>query len=515
MDQRGNQPAGGMGQPMGYPPQSTGQQPYGQPVYPPQQPVYPPQGQPYPPQGQPVYPPQSTGQTPYVQPPYPPQQPVYPPQGQPMPPQGQPYPPQGQPGPQDGFVQPTGFYVPPKPVELPRKPSGLLNLLQMLAVAVALGALAWYLYGVLVPDAEPYGHIESGMLGERYIGDCVIVRDETPYDAEGVTSVDHIAPEAVTVGYNQEICEVYSSGYSTREMNTLQDYRNAIRDYQKQILDTATTYDARMIRLQGDVVNRAKEIRSLLAGARGSLTNQQTLMTAAVEARQQYFRSSHPNDARLSRLYDDETAQLQRIQSWTKKYVSSHSAIVSFYSDGYEYGLTSQNYMSFTPAEVRRMFGGQRPETATDLKGKTTLYRLVRDGSWNVLFLARQTDWNPIKGQTYQLQLERFQETTVTATVEDFIRSGGELLLQLSVSGSVSDVLYMRTCQAELTESIPTLRVPERAIYQQDGMDVVVVVSGGAEGYVPVNVIRRSEGYAYIAPVTQGLLFEGQSIRLF
>lgn len=491
MDQRGNQPMDGMGQPtgslrppVGYPPQSTGHMPYIQTPYPSQQP-----GQPagYAPTQQP-YPPQQPGQMPY-------------PPGQPVPP--------------NGFASPNGFMVPPGPVRRPRRPSVLLKVLQVLAVVLVLGATVWYLYEVFVPDYEPYGVIESDTLGAVYTGDCVIVRDETPYDAEGVTSVNHLAPEASVIRYSSEICEVYSSGYSTREMNTLQEYRDAIRNYQKTLLETETTYDARMTRLQSDVVNRAKEIRAMIAGARGSLTNQQSLMDAAVTARQQYLRSYYSDDQRLSRLYDDETSQLQRIQSWTKKYVASQEAIVSFYSDAYEYGLNSQNYTTFSPSQVRAMFNGQRPEAATSLKGKTTIYRLIRDGSWNVLFLSRQTDWNPIKGQTYELKLERFQETTVTATVEDFVRSGGELLLQLSVRGSVSDVLYMRTCQAELAESIATLKVPERAIYQQDGMEVVVVVSGGAEGFVPVNVLRREDGYAFITPVQQGLLFEGQTIRLF
>ena len=488
MDQRGQQPMGGTGSlrpPVGYPPQMTGQPPYGQPPYPPYPPQPPVQGTGYMP-GQPVYPPQGA-----EQPPYPPQPP------------------------QEGFAPPTGFMVPPGPVKRPSRPSVWLRALQVFAVLIAMGAVGWYLYVTLVPAADTIGVIEASMLGENYTGDCVIVRDETPYDAEGVTSVEHLAAEGVTVQYSLDICEVYSSGYSTREMNTLQEYRDAIRNYQKQLLETETTYDARMTRVQDEVVNRAKEIRDLIAGARGSLRNQQELMAAAVKARQQYLRSVYSDDQRLSRLYDDETSQLQRIQSWTKKYVSSQSAIVSFYSDGYEYGLTSQNYMTFSPAQVRAMFNGQRPGASTDLKGKTTLYRLIRDGSWNVLFLSRETDWNPIKGQTYELKLERFQETTVTATVEDFIRSGGELLLQLSVRGSVSDILYMRTCQAELGESISTLRVPQRAIYQQDGMEGVVVVSGGAEGFIPVNVIRRSEGYAYIMPVQQGLLFEGQNIRLF
>ena len=501
MDQRNNQPMEGVEQPtnslrppVGYPPQSTAQVPYVQPPYPPQPPM-----QPYDPT-QTIYPPQTIypGQDPT-------QQQAYPTQMGGM----QPVPPQ------DDFAQPTGFQIPQGPIKQPREMPKWFKTLRTAMILLAVGGAVWFLYERFVPNAEPYGIIETGTLGANYTGDCVIVRDETPYDAEGVTSVNHLAEEAVTVRYSLDICEVYSSGYSTREMNTLQEYRDAIRDYQKQLLETETTYDARMTRVQNDVVSRAKDIRSIIAGARGSLTNQQSLMQTAVATRQQYLRSKYSDDQRLSRLYDDETSQLQRIQSWTKKYVSPRDAIVSFYSDAYEYGLNSQNYTTFTPAQVRSMFNGQRPDAATDLKGKTTIYRLVQDGSWYVLFLAREKDWNPIKGQTYELRLERFQETTVMARVEDFVRSGGELLLQLSVQGSVSDILYMRTCQAELGESISTLRVPERAIYQQDDMDVVIVVSGGAEGYIPVNVLRYEEGYAYITPVQQGLLFEGQQIRLF
>ena len=60
---------------------------------------------------------------------------------------------------------------------------------------------------------------------------------------------------------------------------------------------------------------------------------------------------------------------------------------MSFYLDGYEYALTSQTYQSFTPTQVRQMVRGQVPDQDDALRGKTTLYRIVQNGSWNVLFL--------------------------------------------------------------------------------------------------------------------------------
>lgn len=402
--------------------------------------------------------------------------------------------------------------TPPQP---PKPPKKRVTIFQLLLIAAAFGFCGWYLYTALVPAAATTATITAGTLSARYSGDCLIVRNETPYDAEGVTSVDYKAEEASTVQMGYEICSVYSSGYSTKEMTTLQDYRDQIRDYQMQLVKAETTYDAKMARVESDVLARAKEVRELINGARGSLPNQEKLLETAIAARQQYLKQKYSSDQRLSRLYDDELAQTQRIDSWTKAYVATGEAIVSFYSDGYEYGLNTTNYADFTPAEVRAMYNGQKPEKSTIQKGKTTIYRTIKDGAWNVLFLVKDTSWNPVEGQTYELQMERFENTTVNATVVSFTRSGGELLVRLSVQDSVLPVLYMRTCQAELGDYMSQLCVPSRAIIRQDDTDGVVVVDGSNQSFIPVNIVFRNGDDVYISAIQQGLLFEGQTVMLF
>ena len=217
--------------------------------------------------------------------------------------------------------------------------------------------------------------------------------------------------------------------------------------------------------VRGVLLTYAKSVRDLIGGARGSLENQEELLAQAVADRQKYMKQKYASDQRFSRLFDDETSQTQRIDSWTKQYTATSSSVVSFYSDGYEYGLTGQNWTTYEPRQVRNMINGVAPEKTTAQKGKTTIYRMVQDGEWYVLFLSDDTDWNPVKGQVYQLQLERFENTAVYAEVVNFTRSGGELLVRLKVNSSVKPVLYMRTCGAVLGESMSTLRVPERAIY--------------------------------------------------
>ena len=388
---------------------------------------------------------------------------------------------------------------------------------QVIVVLLVLIFAGWYVYTNLFDQGSQYAQIESGVLGPSYMGDAVIARDEVPYDAEGVTSVDYIAQEGATVRRGEKICDVYSSGYNQREMSALQNYRDQIKEKQLALLAAETSYDQRMTRLETDVLDRAKEVRLLVQGARGNMVNQEGILDTAIAARQNYLYQKYADDQSLTRLYDDESAQQMRIESWTKPYAATVEGIVSFYSDGYEYGLTAASYGNFDPARVRAMFGGQAPEKSTVQKGRTTIYRMVRPNSWNVLMLVKSDTWNPVQGQTYQLRLEGFDNTEVSATLVSFTRAAGELLLRLEVRSDVTPVLYMRTCQAQIGEKVNTLKGPNRAIYRHsNGMDGVVVVNAdGSRAFVAAHIISSDGVYTFIDPVQQGMLYVGQTVLLF
>lgn len=57
--------------------------------------------------------------------------------------------------------------------------------------------------------------------------------------------------------------------------------------------------------------------------------------------------------------------------------------------------------------------------------------------------------------------------------------------------------------------------VPGRAIYYQDNMAGVVVVDGQYQTFIPVNILEKRDGAVYISAIQQGVLFEGQTVRLF
>lgn len=509
----------------------------GYPVYPPQDPngyaAYPqqdPNGYPvYPqdPNGYPAYPQDPNGYTGYPQTGYQPY------------PQGGEYPqdsgyqpwtaeqadtPEAQPEgenaqPEEGteperphFAEGQGVQMKPRK----KKKGGLrLSGIQVAVILAALALAGFYAWTVLMPQGFNTAVIRAGNAGAEYTGDALIVRNETPYDAEGVTSIEYIAEEGKPRARNLQICSVYSSGFSTKEMTTLQDHREQLRDYIANLLSEETIFDARMNTLSENVLSLAKEIRSTIASGSGNLSNLEAMLDTAITARANYIRTKYATDQRLSRLLDDEQAQRQRIESWTKQYAATNDGIVSFYSDGFEYALTTSNYENYTPSEVRRMINGRLPEGAAVPKNKTTIYRVVRDDEWVVLLLAHQTNWNPVNGETYQLKIEQFENSIVDATIESFTRSGGELLVRLRVRSGVNGVLYTRSCTATLGDSIATLLVPSRAIYEQDGMKGVVITDGTNNSFVPVKVVSEGSGDAYITSLTPGLLSEGMSVLLF
>ena len=407
--------------------------------------------------------------------------------------------------------------MPPQPTQfVPQPEKKRMSMLQIMLIIAALGFLVWYLITSLAPEPEQYARVTAGTIGTRYSGDCLIIRDESPFDAESVTSVDYVAEEGTMVNARTIVCNAYLSGFSTRELTTLQDFRDQIKEYQMNLLDKEIGTDAQMEKLESDVLTRAREVREIIGGARGNMANQEKLLDEAIRNRQRYLKEKYSNDARLNRLYEDEQSQLQKINSWTKQYTTVSAGLVSFYSDGYEYGLTTSNYETFTPSEVRNMINGVKPSKGALQKGRTTIYRLVKDGYWYVVMLIRDNTLNPVEGTEYELRLENFKDTTVKAQVVSFTRMGGEMAVRLYVQSSVLPVLYIRSCTGVLGDDVNSLMVPEKAIYEQNNTIGIVLVDENDNRYfAPVNVQEKRDGMCYITPIQPGTVSENDIVKLW
>ena len=475
------------------------------PAFPPQpeQPYYTPQPQ------VPVQ--QQVG--PDMPPPYAPQQPAY---------EQQPYQSAQQPNEyaQDAYLpqEPAPFQTAQQPYRAPRTHNyNRINVflgLVIAALVIVLGAVA--ISQTFSKDKTRTALVSAGTLGANYTGDAVLVRNEVMYTQEGISQIDYIATEGTLVRRGEKVCTVYTSGFSTREWTTLKNYRTQIKEYQKSLLaSTNIETDSQLKRLNTAVLARALETQQMVQLQAGNLINHESLLSTDIQERSYYLKQKYADDQKLNRLYDDEKTQLQRIETWTKPFAAGDTGIVSFYTDGFERVLNVNTYENFSPAQVRQMYRGVLPDTAPLGRNEVPVYRIVRQGGYTVLMLCDDPSWTPTVGASYELLLESFDNTRVSATVESITRSEGELLLRLSIHSEVSPVLYIRSCHVQLSESIYSLTVPAGALTDDAGQLGVVVVQPDGNYFLPVEVISQDAREAHIVPLLNNILSEGSTVLVF
>lgn len=351
--------------------------------------------------------------------------------------------------------------------------------------------------------------------GSTYAGNAIIVRDETVFMQEGVSDIKYIAQENASVNRGDPVCTVYTTGFSNRELNSLQNYRQQIKEYLKILIGEVASPDTRLQLLDTTIFDRAMETRALVQGAHGNLLNQESLLKEAINSRYTYMKQKYPDDTKLTRLYDNENNQLQRIETWTKQYTASDNGIVSFYTDGIEGALNMSNFTVFNPQQVRSMYEGQVPESYVRPKNSMDIYRLVRPYEWAVLMLADDLSWNPVVGENYQIMIESFDNTTVAAVVESVTRSGGDMLVRLTVNSPVDPVLNIRACHVQLSTSVITYAVPNNAIVDKDGIRGVVVQFKEGQYIVPIVIVSQDQTQTYVVPLNPSHLYEGLSVQLY
>ena len=360
--------------------------------------------------------------------------------------------------------------------------------------------------------------VHESALGNTYTGVMVVARNERLFETESNTTVDFVAAEGSHISRSETICKVYSSGYNQTEINRLQTQRDEIQAYHvNQVFKNYV--DAALDSTNREIAALAGQIRTLVQGQGvGSLNNLEKQLTSALNARKNYLKQKYPDDQTLNELYKIENDQLKKIESWTTTYTATEDCLVSFYTDGFESMANANTYATMTPEEVRQIVRGVLPERSLVSRGSTPIFRTVQEDEWFVLFLCQDRDWNPVVGESYQIQMQGFEGVTVPATVESFSRIGNDLLLRMRVTRfSVEPFLNIRTCEATVGDFVSGIRVPVRALYQLDGTMGVVVKEGGVQTFVAVTVLSYPDSEtAFVRPTLTGSpLAEGRTVLLF
>ncbi len=387
----------------------------------------------------------------------------------------------------------------------------------LIVLAVAVAALAaWQIRGAFRSKATTARAVARTM-GNSYSGTVVIARNEKLYETENKTSIDFVAAEGSHVSRSGVICKVYSSGYNQTETNRLQAYRQEIQSYHVSTVFSSYV-DAALDSENDEIAGLAQQVRTLVQGRGvGSLSNLEKQLTSALTVRKNYLKQKYPDDQTLSGLYKVENDQLKKIESWTTTYTASEDCIVSFYTDGYENTVNSSTFGTLTPSDVRAVIRGVAPEQSTVSRGSDPIFRTVSEEEWYALFLCQDREWNPVVGETYQMQLTGFDNYVIPAEVVSFTRIGNDLLLRMHISQSVEPVLNIRTCGASVGDFVTGFSVPINALYTMDNAIGVVVADGGVQTFVGVTVISYPDAdTAFVRPTLEGSpLTDGKTLLLF
>ena len=341
--------------------------------------------------------------------------------------------------------------------------------------------------------------------------DCVIIRDETVINSESMARVEYIAAENTLVNEGDTVAYVYTAGYSERLLQRLEETRAQIQEYHKNTI-LQNIKDAALERYDTIVDMMVLEFKHLVNHeSRGSLLTAAKQLETSMVNRQEYLRQNRREDARLTRLYDDENTRLTNIQSWRRVENAVSGGVVSFYTDGYESDLTFANLPALTAADVRTVIGGGRLSSTSNAN---SVYRIVNQDHWYVAIVNTDQSWNPVVDQEYYLQIQGFEDLAFTASVTSVQKGAGTLLAVFEIDDPIGPLFYQRTGKAMLSITLSVLSVTTRALAEQNGQTGVWLYDVPGGTFIPVEVLSNDGKNALIQPLVEGALDVGQRVLI-
>ncbi|MEG0934769.1 MAG: HlyD family efflux transporter periplasmic adaptor subunit [Clostridia bacterium] len=365
----------------------------------------------------------------------------------------------------------------------------------------------------LIPDAAQEAVVTLANDTYSLSVDALVVRDEVVTSYEGKGRIVYTATEGQAVKAGDPVCEVYSAGYSEKEMEKLESVRQQVRAYHETILDNIV--DTKLDALEAKVEESALKLKSLIANKTGgSLLNLEKELEQAMMARQEYLRQNRREDPKLNELYDRETKQMNAISSWRTLAPAPRAGLVSFYLDGYEDYLTVANLASLTASDVKAVLAGKRPETTVAARLQTNVFRVVSNDKWYMVLMSSDAKWNPISGQEFTFQLEGFPDVAYAGTAIQVQKTQSEVLCVLEINGALGPMMNRRSGKAAIGVHLSGMSVPLGAVATQGGQSGVWLLDATGGTFVPVEVLSSDSHYALVSPLTEGTLAVGQRVQI-
>lgn len=370
-------------------------------------------------------------------------------------------------------------------------------------VAALLALMGWGVYALVSWFAPP--EVAWGRLATDREVTLAVVREEQLVMSDQYARLNCLVAEGETVEAGASVAELYTSGYSEKDMQNLATLQQRIKDYQENNL-MQNVADRDLDALNEQITLKMDEISTLIGqGQVQNLVTKEREFSSLMDQRRTYMKEHITPNAYLEDLYSQE-AQLQEKINGSKTVLSAPGAgIVSYFMDGYEDMLRTDALDALTASGVSAIMdkvaasGGTTASGNAPVSANQAIYRLVNPNAWYGLIVLEKNENTLVEGGTCDLFLEG-SEDLISANVQAVREDGGKVLIILKVDGPIGSLVRTRKVQGHLGRSIEGFRVPGDRVTQENGQAGVYVRVERKRVFVPVTVLASDATHAIVQP---------------
>lgn len=386
--------------------------------------------------------------------------------------------------------------------------------LLMAAAAVLVVAAIAALIVLLSRGNEDYYILKVGSLDEPEHFTAVCLRNETVAAAEEVGRIEYVAAEGESLPAGSSVMRVYKTGYSEKTLQELADVQQKILQYQIDNIIKDT--------IDNELAGYNAEIESVISSIAGIVRNEssENILTyemrlkELMEKRRAHLRSTCQPDSELTKLYQQESALLDRINIVSEYMRTSSAGIVSFYFDGYELLLSPSSIQELSYRDLLGICEDKKPASIDEKTSYTQLYRLIDGGTWYLLVLSKGNSPEFASGQEVSFRLYGYEDYDVRGTVAGSrADENGDYVYWVKMSSDITPFLNVRTVQGEAYKVGQGFKVPVSSIERRMGYDYITAIMDGVPVEIQVEISARNDKYAIISEKGSNYLTSGMQIK--
>ncbi len=356
--------------------------------------------------------------------------------------------------------------------------------------------------------------VETGEIRFEDEVPVVVVRDEQMAPAESnYGRVNFLVPEGERVEAGAVVADVYKWAYNDKVMNELTEKQKMIEQYQEN--ERSGSGDQQLVEIQNTITAKAAEVKQIIASGTGDLLLAEAELKSLMEEKRDYLKEAVTMDAKLEEYYGEEEQLKERVDGWREEVTAAQAGVVSYYFDGAEQIFNSNNLQQITIADVDDILQGTTVPEETAEQGQAPIFRLVNNFRWYLLVRKEQPMLEYANDAIYEIGFVNYINRQYQGRVAGHIAEDNDFFYVLEISEDIGELLNTRRTDAKLATVFAGLKVPEKAIVDNDGVSGVYVVVDRKKTFVPVTVKVIKEGNAIIEPLDEASgLLAGSEVAL-